>query len=85
MNIDISNIGYENYCYVIHLATLQNIVTYKNDVYKIADILFKREPFEVIDFWRNISLGAEVLLKACFLKHHIAFFKKEQTINMVKK
>ena len=29
-----------------------------------------------MDFWRDLSLSIEILLKACLLKHHIPFFKK---------
>ncbi len=76
LSVDISDIARENHRYAIHLATCQNIVVYKNGVYVIADIISKKEPFEVVDFWRNISLSAEVLLKAILLKNHIPFFKK---------
>ena len=76
MNVDISCIAKENHGYAIHLATFQNIITYKNGSYIIADISFERGPFEAVDFWRNISLSAEILLKACLLKHHTLFFKK---------
>ena len=76
MNVDISNIAEQNHRYAIHLATFQNFITYKNGCYDIADISFERDPFEVVDFWRNISLSAEILLKACLLKYHISFFKK---------
>jgi len=76
MNIDISNIAEENHRYAIHLATFQNIIAYTNGSYDIKDILSEREPFEAVDFWRNISLSAEILLKACLLKHHTPFFKK---------
>jgi hypothetical protein len=73
--IDISNIAKENHSYAVHLATHQNVLTYKNGIFKI-DTVSKQNPFESVDFWRDISLSAEVLLKACLLKHHIAFFKK---------
>ena len=76
MNVDISSIAAENHRYAVHLATFQNVISYKNGSYDIADISFERDPFEVVDFWRNISLAAEILLKACLLKHHILFFKK---------
>ena len=76
MNIDISCIAEDNHRYAIHLATIQNIIAYKKGCYHIADISFKRNPFEAVDFWRNISLSAEILFKACLLKHHIPFFKK---------
>ena len=73
--IDISNIAKENHDYAIHLATHQNVISYKNGIFKI-DTVSKQNPFESVDFWRDVSLAAEVLLKACLLKHHIAFFKK---------
>ncbi len=76
MSIDISGIAEENHRYAIHLATLNNVIAYKNNSYDIADIAFRRDPFVAVDFWRNISLAAEVLLKACLLKHHVSFFKK---------
>ena len=76
MNVDISGIAAENHQYAVHLATFQNVINYKKGTYSIADISFDREPFEAVDFWRNISLSAEILLKACLLKHHMAFFKK---------
>jgi hypothetical protein len=73
--IDISNIAKENHDYAIHLATHQNILTYKNGIFRI-DTVLKQNPFEAVDFWRDISLAVEISLKACLLKHHIAFFKK---------
>jgi len=76
MSVDISYIAEQNHRYAIHLATAQNFIAYKNGSYDIADISFERDPFEVVDFWRNVSLSAEILLKACLLKHHISFFKK---------
>jgi len=76
MNVDISDIAADNHHYAIHLATCDNVITYKNNSYNISDISSQRNPFEAVDFWRNISLAAEILLKACLLKHHIPFFKK---------
>ena len=75
MSVDMSNIAEENHSYAIHLATFQNVIVYKNRTFKIANVV-ERTPFEAVDFWRNISLSAEILLKACLLKHHIAFFRK---------
>ncbi|MGB5444338.1 MAG: hypothetical protein WBM99_02435 [Psychromonas sp.] len=75
MDIDISNIAQENHRYAIHLSTCQNVISYENGTYKLANIR-AYSPFEAVDFWRNISLAAEVLLKACLLKHNIPFFKK---------
>ncbi len=76
MKVDISCIAAENHRYAIHLATFQNIIAYKNGSYAVKDISSELDPFEAVDFWRNISLSAEILLKACLLKHHILFFKK---------
>ena len=73
--IDISNIAKENHEYAVHLATHQNVLTYKNGIFKI-DTVSKQNPFEAVDFWRDISLSAEILLKSCLLKYHISFFKK---------
>lgn len=76
MSVDISNIAEDNHRYAIHLATFENLITYKNNSYEISDISSKRDSFKAVDFWRNISLSAEILLKACLLKHHIPCFKK---------
>lgn len=76
MSVDISNIAEENYRYAIHLATFQSVLTYKNGFYEMAKTPPSLEPFEVVDFWRNVSLCGEVLLKACLLKHRVPFFKK---------
>lgn len=75
MGIDISNIAEENHNYAIHLATSHSIIRYKNHTFMLADF-FDPEPFETIDFWRDISLSAEILLKACLLKHEVPFFRK---------
>jgi len=75
MDIDISNIAEENHRYAIHLATLGDVLIYENETFKLADV-HTHTPFETIDFWRNISLSTEILLKSCLLKHHIAFFRK---------
>jgi len=73
--VDISNIAEENHDYAIHLATHQNVLTYKNGTFMI-DAVSQHNSFEAIDFWRDISLAAEILLKSCLLKYHIPFFKK---------
>jgi hypothetical protein len=73
--IDISNIAKENHGYAVHLATHHNILTYKNGIF-ILDKVPKQDPFQSVDFWRDISLAAEILLKSCLLKYHISFFKK---------
>jgi len=74
-SINISNISENNHNYAIHLATLQNILAYKNSSFSLNTVLNK-DPFEAVDFWRNVSLAAEILLKASLLKHQIPFFKK---------
>lgn len=75
MAIDISYLAHENHCYAVHLATKQHVISYYNGTYKISTIN-AYSAFETVDFWRNISLAVEILLKACLLKHHIPFFKK---------
>ncbi len=75
MNIDISGIAEENHHYAIHLATFGNVIIYENETFKIADV-HTHTPFEAVDFWRNVSLSTEILLKASLLKHHIPFFRK---------
>ncbi|KYJ86538.1 hypothetical protein [Sulfurovum riftiae] len=74
-DIDISDLDLENHSYAVHLATKQQILRYQNGVFRLDNIPLE-DPFEAVDFWRNASLSAEILLKACLLKHHIAFFKK---------
>jgi hypothetical protein len=73
--VDISNIAEENHHYAIHLAGSQNVLSYQHNFFVLNDI-HKREPFESVDFWRDVSLAAEILLKASLLKHHVPFFKK---------
>jgi len=73
--IDISNIAEKNHEYAVHLATHQNVLIYKNGIFML-DRIPEQNPFQAVDFWRDISLAAEVLLKACLLKYHISFFKK---------
>lgn len=74
-SVDISHIAEENHDYAIHLAISQKILIYKNGSFNV-DTVSERNPYEAVDFWRNISLAAEILLKACLLKHQIPFFKK---------
>jgi hypothetical protein len=76
MSIDISNIAQENHRYAIHLATLQNVIAYKHGTFVLQDASFGEKPFEVVDFWRNLSLATEILLKASLLKHRIPFFRR---------
>lgn len=73
--VDISNIAEENHRYAIHLAGSQNVLSYQHHFFILNDT-DEREPFESVDFWRNVSLAAEILLKASLLKHHVPFFKK---------
>ena len=76
MSIDISDIARENHDYAIHLATSQNVIAYRNGSFVLLDASFGKYPFEVVDFWRNLSLATEILLKASLLRHHIPFFRK---------
>ena len=76
MSIDISDIARENHDYAIHLATSQNVIAYRNGSFLLLDASFGKYPFEVVDFWRNLSLATEILLKASLLRHHIPFFRK---------
>jgi hypothetical protein len=73
--VDISNIAEENHHYAIHLAGSQNVLSYKHNFFELNDI-HERKPFESVDFWRDVSLAAEILLKASLLKHHVPFLKK---------
>jgi len=75
ITIEISNIAKENHDYAVHLATHHNVLTYKNGIFML-DRVPKQDPFQAVDFWRDISLAAEILLKSCLLKYHISFFKK---------
>lgn len=72
---DISHIAKENHNYAVHLATHQNILSYQNGLFELSQLV-KQNPFEAVDFWRDVALSIEVLLKACLLKHHIPFFRK---------
>jgi len=74
-DIDISDLDRENHAYAVHLATKQKILSYHDSVFRLDNIPLK-DPFEAVDFWRNASLSAEILLKACLLRHQIPFFKK---------
>jgi len=75
MSVDISNLAGENHNYAIHLATFKHVITYNRGAFEIANVV-EHDPFETVDFWRNISLSAEILLKSCLLRHHVAFFRK---------
>jgi len=74
-HIDISNTANENHDYAIHLATHHKILAFKKGLF-ILGHMPPQNPFEAVDFWRDLSLSIEVLLKACLLKHHIPFFRK---------
>ena len=75
MSVDLSDIAQENYKYAQHLATCDNVIAYKNGTFELAKVE-KHSAFESVDFWRNISLSTEILLKACMLKHQVNFFHK---------
>lgn len=74
-NIDISNIAQENHDYAVHLASHHELLHYQHGMFML-DRIPQKSPYETIDFWRDLSLSIEILLKACLLKHHIPFFKK---------
>lgn len=74
-SVDISHIADQNRAYAVHLATHHNILTFKNGLFRLHHMP-QQDPFEAVDFWRDLSLSIEILLKACLLKHHIPFFKK---------
>ncbi len=75
MSVDLSDIAQENYKYAQHLATCDNVIAYKNGTFELAKVE-KHSAFESVDFWRNISLSTEILLKACMLKHQVNFFHR---------
>ncbi len=75
MNIDLSDIAQENYKYAQHLATCNGVVVCKNEIFELAKVE-KHTTFDSVDFWRNISLSTEILLKACLLKHQVNFFHR---------
>lgn len=74
-HIDLSHIAKENYDYALHLATHHKILFFDKGLFRV-DHMPRQTPFEAVDFWRDLSLSIEVLLKACLLKHHVPFFKK---------
>jgi len=73
--IDISYLDRDNQTYAVHLATKQKVLIHQNGLFRL-DKIPRKDSFDSVDFWRDISLAVEILLKACLLKHHIAFFKK---------
>ena len=73
--IDLSHIAKENHDYAVHLATHHKILIFDNGLFRL-DQPPQYTPFKTVDFWRDLSLSIEVLLKACLLKHDIPFFKK---------
>ncbi|ADN09937.1 hypothetical protein [Sulfurimonas autotrophica] len=75
MSVDLSDIAQENYKYALHLATCDGVIIYKNETFELAKVE-KYTAFENVDFWRNISLSTEILLKACMLKHQVNFFHR---------
>ncbi len=77
MAIDISNLAQENHHYAIHLATYENIISYKDGFFSLQKYELK-EPHLAVDFYRNIALACELLFKAALLKHHINFFKRRE-------
>lgn len=77
MTIDISDIAEKNHDYAVHLATLEDIISYKNGLFLINKFELKN-PHKVVDLYRNIALSCELLLKASMLKHHVNFFKRRE-------
>jgi len=75
MSVDLSDIAQENYKYAQHLATCDSVIAYKNETFELERVK-KHTAFESVDFWRNISLSTEILLKACMLKHQVNFFHR---------
>jgi len=75
MSVDLSDIAQENYKYAQHLATCDSAIAYKNETFELAKVE-KYTAFESVDFWRNISLSTEILLKSCLLKHQVNFFHR---------
>jgi len=75
MGVDLSDIAQKNYKYAQHLATCDGVIAYKNETFELAKVE-KYTAFESVDFWRNISLSTEILLKACMLKHQVNFFHR---------
>jgi hypothetical protein len=75
MSVDLSDIDKENHKYAIHLATCDGVIVYNGDIFEVAKVE-RHTAFESVDFWRNISLATEILLKACLLKHHVNFFHR---------
>lgn len=78
MCIDISNIAVDNYKYAKHLATLDGVIKCNKSLFELGDAK-EISPYKSVDFWRNIALSAELLLKASLLKHHVNFFHKRSS------
>ena len=74
-SVNISNLGKQNHAYAVHLATKHRILDYHNGSFILGNLI-AQSPFQAVDFWRDTSLAAEILLKACLLEHHIPFFRK---------
>ena len=75
--IDISDLAESNRRYAIHLATKEGIVSFQDGLFNLerseADT-----SFSVVDFYRDVALACELLLKACLLRHRINFFKRRE-------
>lgn len=74
-SIDISTLDKENHDYAVHLATYRHVLYFENGTF-LLDGAHSLTSFESVDFWRDIALAAEILLKASLLRHKIPFFKK---------
>lgn len=77
MAIDISTIAETNRRYAIHLATRQKIVQHRDGRFELKKNDVKT-PHTVIDFYRDISLACELMLKSCLLQHRVNFFKRRE-------
>lgn len=72
--VDISDIAENNHGYAIHVATKSSVLAYENGLFQFAGEV--TTPFEVVDVWRELSLGCEIMLKALLLRYEIPFLKK---------
>ncbi len=77
MSVDLSDIAQKNYDYALHLATFEGVIIYKNRTFVLAKVE-QHGAYESVDFWRNISLSTEILLKACMLQHQVNFFRRRE-------
>ena len=72
--VDISEIAAQNHAYARHLLQKQGVVVFKEGLFRYEKAL--HDPFVSIDLWRELCIGAEILLKAALLRHEVSFFRK---------